>query len=195
VNTDDLLTRAIADLGARAPHDPDLAGTIRRRSRWRIMVAAAPIAAALAVLAVIVTVIAARGSATDHPATAPSACAPVSTAVLPTWARDGFSDPEPSMPYVTSRSGHLVAIIFGDPLSSPEAPDHGNKILWVSNAAGGSGDLVITGTREGDGETMTTTLPGGPGPSLVDMPGPGCWHLELAWGSIRDSIDLRYVSP
>ncbi len=195
MNTDDLLTTAISDLASRAPHDPDLARTVRRRSRWRVAVAAAPVAAALAVIVVVAAVVGARGGRTEHPTTVPSACTPVTTAVLPTWARGGFSDAEPSMPFVTSSSGHLVAVLFGAPLRSPEAKDHANKILWVSNAAGGSGDMVIAGTREGDGMTMTTTVPGGPGPSLVDMPGPGCWHLELTWGTVHDSIDLLYVAP
>lgn len=194
---DELLSTAIADLGASAPHDPDLAGTIRRRSRWRRVVTLAPLAAAAAVIAVVAVILTAGGSRPGGTgaATPASACQPVATAVLPTWARAGFSDPEPSMPYVTSSSGHLVAIIFGTPLSSPAAADHNNKILWVSNAKGGAGDLLITGIREDGGQTMSTAVPGGPGPSIVDMPMAGCWRLDLTWGTVHDSIALRYVHP
>ena len=55
------------------------------------------------------------------------------------------------------------------------------------------GDL--TGRLEGGAATTTTTYPGGPGPSYLDVPEPGCWHFELTWGTLQDSIDLLYVAP
>jgi len=33
---------------------------------------------------------------------------------------------------------------------------------------------------------------GGPGPSIVDVPAPGCWRLTLSWSARRDSLDLQY---
>jgi hypothetical protein len=36
---------------------------------------------------------------------------------------------------------------------------------------------------------------GGPGPSTIDLPDPGCWRLSLTWGGRTDTLDLEYVSP
>ena len=43
---------------------------------------------------------------------------------------------------------------------------------------------------------MTTAVDtgGAPGPSIVDMPQAGCWHLDLSWGGRTDSIDLEWVA-
>ena len=118
--------------------------------------------------------------------------------MLPTWARVGFSDPEPSAPFVTSKSGELVAIIFADPLVSPAVPDRGNKILWVTTEGDSESvgaDLHIAGTLEGGTATMQATVDGGPGPSTVDVPVPGCWHFDLTWGNQHDSVDIAYSKP
>jgi hypothetical protein len=32
------------------------------------------------------------------------------------------------------------------------------------------------------------------GPSIVDMPAPGCWHLDLRIGERHESIDLRWTA-
>jgi len=204
-NLDDLLKNAFNDLAAEAPHNDELANTIRQRSRYRRAVMVAPIAAALAVLAVVAGTVLLRPESIDPGSRSSSACSPLRIAVLPTWARPGFSDPTPSMPFRYSNSGEVVAIVFGDPLVSPAALDRSNKILWVTSGraaesgddkSAGENDLRITGTLEGGtggpGETMSTTVPGGPGPSIIDVPSAGCWHFDLAWGSHRDTIDLGY---
>lgn len=202
---DEAIKAGFDDLADQAPHNPDLAGTIRRRSRYRYAVTLAPIAAALAVLLVAAGILWLRPGQSG-PAASASACTPVTTAVLPTWARTGFTDPTPSQPYVTSRSGELVAILFG-PLTSPPGVDHNNKILWATSGQapvtgppdhGASGfDMTIIGTREGGtgqpGDTMRETVSGGPGPSIVDVPRAGCWHFELSWGNQHDSINLLYA--
>jgi hypothetical protein len=43
------------------------------------------------------------------------------------------------------------------------------------------------------GPPVRRIVPGGPGPSLVDLPSPGCWRLTLTWSGRRDSLDLRYL--
>ena len=193
--TDEILQLAFDDLADDAPHDQTLGETIRRRSRYRRVVTVAPLAAAVAVIAVVGTVLLVRPSVGDQPATPASSCAPIRSAVLPTWARAGFSDKEPSMPFVTSKSGAMVAIIFADPLISPALPNLGNKILWVTNDDDSAGDgLHITGHLENGSATMTATVEGGPGPSLIDVPQPGCWQFDLAWGSHRDTIDIAYAT-
>lgn len=191
---DEVLQRGFDDLADGAPHDESLSSTIRRRSRYRRAVTVAPLAAAAAVIAVVAAVVLVRPPVGDGSAAPASACAPVRTAVLPTWARAGFSDPEPSMPFVTSKSGAMVAIIFADPLISPALPDLGNKILWVTSDENSAGDtLHITGHLEEGTATMQATVDGGPGPSLINVPVAGCWKFDLAWGSHRDTIAIGYA--
>ncbi|GGL97446.1 hypothetical protein [Nakamurella endophytica] len=201
--TDDYLHRALLDLADDAPHDPQLAATIRRRSGWRRMTTAAPVAAALAVLLVVAGMLLFRPArpAPTHPA---SACQPVQTSVLPSWARVGFTDPEPEMPSVLSDHGLFLAIVFVPALVSPPAADYNNKILWAARPADprqtsmSAGDRVdlsfhIDGRLEGTSTTMSTTVPGGPGPSIVDVPAPGCWVLRLTWGRYTDTVALPYA--
>jgi hypothetical protein len=37
------------------------------------------------------------------------------------------------------------------------------------------------------------TVAGGPGPSIVDLPAPGCWRLTLRWAGRADQVDLAYA--
>ena len=115
-------------------------------------------------------------------------------ATLPTWAQAGFTPPTQPMPYVTGDSGDIVAILWAehDPLQAPPAADRNNKILWVSRV--GSGDLHIRATQGSSDETVTRSVAGGPGPSIIDLPSPGCWSFDLTWGAQHDHIQLEYVS-
>ena len=157
---------------------------------------AAPMAAVLAVCAVVAVVwtTVARtdtGPVTggDDPAPA-SACLPLTIAPLPTWARDGFSGDGDGVPYALSASGGVAAIVFGNPLTAPPAADHNNKILWVVRAgvpvevpptAGAVGppsqDLVITGHLEGTDVTTTVDTGAAPDPRswTCRRPGAGTW--------------------
>ncbi len=191
--TEHQLHTVLIDLADAAPHDPDLAAVVHRRVARRRLTTWAPMAAAVAVLAVVAGVLVFRPHSTPV-TTATSVCAPLVSRVLPSWARAGFSDPEPRMPFATSSGGTMVAITFADPLTSPALPDRGNKILWVSSDNDSAGQsLHINGHREGGTETMTETVDGGPGPSYVDVPVPGCWIFDLSWGSHQESIALTYL--
>ncbi|SPL96461.1 unnamed protein product [[Actinomadura] parvosata subsp. kistnae] len=89
-----------------------------------------------------------------------------------------------------------MAILFGYPLFSPPRPDRGNKILWVSRLPLVPSDpLRIEARLGGTGTPVRTKVGGGPGPSLIDLPGAGCWRLRLSWSSHTDTIDLEYVAP
>ncbi len=192
---DEMLQSGFEDLAEHAPHRQDLAQEIRRRSRYRRAVTVAPLAAAAAVAAVVGAVVLLRPAAVDPAVPFVSACSPIRTEVLPTWARAGFTDPEPRMPVVTSKGGAMLAIIFADPLVSPAQPDVGNKILWASEAASADHPLVISGRLERGTQTMTATVDGGGGPSIIDVPAPGCWLFDLTWANHHDTIDIPYATP
>ena len=122
----------------------------------------------------------------------------VSHSVIPEWARGGFSDPRPRVPYVLGRSGRIVGILFGYPLRSPEAPGRSNKILWVSRAPVKTPTaLWIRGQRmRGSlpvGSPIEHVVRNGPGPSYLDVPTPGCWRLTLFWAGRADTLDLAYT--
>jgi hypothetical protein len=117
--------------------------------------------------------------------------------VLPEWARDGFTDPEPVVPFVRSRSGNVVAILFGGRLWSPPRKDVSNKVLWVWRRmpGDGSGDVTMTAQLVGTDKLVTTGLPRPEGPSTVDLPLPGCWRITLRSAGGTDTIDLDYARP
>ena len=123
----------------------------------------------------------------------------VAVRVLPTWARTGFSDPNPRMPYVLGKGGQIAGIVFGHPLTSPPRKDRNNKILWVSHASTKPGsDLLIRAQRMTGsgavGSPVTRRVIGGPGPSIIDLPSAGCWRLTLRWSGQRDTLDVRYAN-
>jgi hypothetical protein len=149
--------------------------------RWAI----APLA--VAAVAVAVYFATARG---ETPAA--SACGPpIQRGVLPEWARTGFSDPRPKMPHVLGRSERIAAILFGEPLHASPDPERANKILWVSrDPVSGASDLRIH--AEGPGQAVDRVVPGGPGPSIVDLPRAGCWRLTLRWSGRTDVLELAF---
>jgi hypothetical protein len=125
-------------------------------------------------------------------------CRPaVSRGVLPPWTRTGFSDPRPRLPHALGRHGRIAALLFADPLRSPPALDHANKILWVPRVTPSAPtNLHIRAQRmlgdRPEGAPVARTVTGGPGPSYVDLPAPGCWRLSLRWARTSDRVDLRY---
>ncbi len=109
---------------------------------------------------------------------------------LPSWATTGFSDPHPRMPHVVGDAGRITAILFTDPLRAERTGEPQNKILWVSrDPQAAMSDLTIR-ARSGD-EVLTRKVPGGPGPSIVDLPR-GCWALDLSWSGRTDHLRLQY---
>lgn len=117
--------------------------------------------------------------------------------VLPDWARAGFSEAFPRVPHEIGRSGEIAAIIFGDPLAAPPRTDHQNKILWVVRHPTLAARLDIIAQRMDGaakvGDPVKESVEGGPGPSVVDLPAPGCWRLTLGWADQSDSMDLEYI--
>lgn len=208
--TEDLQDRIRDALLARVatvpePRQPDWATTgLRRAPRKRSRYA--PIWASGAVLITLVATLfigVSVGShrtraASPHPAPVvvhpvPACTGNVPSRVLPPWARGGFTHAEPRMPYVLSARGDIAAILFGNPLAAPPRPSLNNKILWVSRVPTTPGDpLVVDARLDGSRTTARRTVPGGPGPSIIDLPRSGCWHLTLKWSQHTDLMDLRY---
>jgi len=113
---------------------------------------------------------------------------------LPIWARHGFSPPFNATPFVTSKRGDTVAVLFGYPMTSPRVKrnDGNNKILWVSKTG-----FSMTVDARLVGTSQVVHLGGVPvGPSIVDMPKAGCWHLTLHLagddGEWTDTLDVVY---
>jgi hypothetical protein len=93
----------------------------------------------------------------------------------------------------------MTAILWAYPLLSPPPRDHTNKILWVSRSTSNQpSDLLITAQRMTGtrplGSPVTRTVMGGPGPSIIDLPTPGCWRLTLRWSRHVDHLDLQYIA-
>jgi hypothetical protein len=99
------------------------------------------------------------------------------------------------MPHVLGDDGDIVAILWAErePLSSPPSQLRNNKILWVPRVGRGAGPLLITAKLDGTGETVPRTVAPAPGPSIVDLPSPGCWSLDLTWGRHHDRVRLGYA--
>jgi hypothetical protein len=116
---------------------------------------------------------------------------------LPVWARSGFQPANLAMPHVMGEAGNIVAILWAprDALHSPPLQDRSNKILWVSRIPFAAPDpLVIKATLVDSTRTATVSVPGGPGPSIINLPAPGCWTLHLSWSGHTDELKLRYVA-
>jgi hypothetical protein len=81
--------------------------------------------------------------------------------------------------------------------SGPDDP--GTKILWINTVAP-RGRLTIKAhprggpTPELTFEVEPASAPDGNYPSMIDLPTPGCWRLELALGAAHATIDLL-VAP
>ncbi len=201
---DDQLAGAFERLAEQAPHHPDLAGTTIRRARRRRANTAVALLAASVAAGVSGFLVLPNGSSGGRPAGGTSiAVAPASPchseitrAVLPEWARGGFSDPRPVMPFVTSADGNVVAILFSDQLSSPSRADVFNKVLWVWHTLPADPTaLHISARLNGTGPAVTAGLPTPLGPSYVDLPTPGCWRVSFSWPGGSDSIDLQALTP
>jgi hypothetical protein len=200
-----LLRAAAAEIDVPAAPAQALARAGRMRRRRRRVIAATAGAAVVAAVAVAVPFVAGWSGSGSSPGQfagpGSSGCVDhVSKALLPTWARAGFSDPEPRAAYVRSREGSIVAILFAQPLTSPPSADHNNKILWVARPLPSASTssvqdpaLHITASLTGDPPTVRRVVPSGPGPSIIDLPKPGCWHLTLRWEGRTDVLDVAYL--
>lgn len=205
--TEDALTILLEHAAAQAPRpDPGIvdrsivAGErrVRRRTATRILGAVAALAVVAGGATWAVTAAQHDGNHGDRtPAASPAETCrrDYTPRLLPSWARTGFSSSAPTMPYVMGDRGDIVAILWAehDPLVAPPATDRNNKILWVGRV-GAEGSLHITAHLPGSDRSVTRTVDGGPGPSIIDLPTPGCWSLDLTWGTQHDHLQLEYAT-
>ena len=105
------------------------------------------------------------------------------------------------MPHVLGAQGDIVAVLWSWPavLHSPPLATTSNKILWVSRVTVTVPSVLdITAQRMAGlsrvGAPEARQVPGGPGPSIINMPSPGCWRFTLRWSVHVDSLDLQYSS-
>lgn len=166
------------------------------------LIAGAFSAAVAAAVAVVALVLIGHHDHRPAPAGRPTtgllgACHPeVSDAVLPPWARAGFSERRPRIPHELGRSGRILAIVWGR-LDSPPSPDRANKINWVSHVRDVPGRSLHIDAQRMDGATpvgapVRRLVRGGPAPSIINLPAPGCWRLTLRWSGHTDRLDLHY---
>ncbi|MEU8076096.1 hypothetical protein AB0B31_11660 [Catellatospora citrea] len=149
-------------------------------------------------------VLAAGCTGQDQPSASPSASPPaaslppgcsatkIENGRLPDWADAGFSG-DAVATHVIGVRGEIAAVLFGHPLTYDRKDGVSNKILWVSREPTEPGTLTITARRDGTGEPVLREVKGGPGPSIIDLPGAGCWRLELSWPGHTDTMDLVYA--
>lgn len=135
-------------------------------------------------------------AATSVPSAAdtPYACPEPASSPLPEWARTGFSPPDQPVAHLVSEQGLVVAVPFGWPLRERQPEGRANKVLWVAQRYAG-GPMLIEARRQSDTAIVRRELPQGPGPSTIDLPGHGCWRLDLTWSGVHDRIYLRYLGP
>jgi len=116
----------------------------------------------------------------------------------PAWlARKWLTGPV-GLPYMFTSHQLAAGLVFGypPPVGHPVNPT--NKILWVLSRSLGDVPLAIDGPPVGAASpSVHVTAPAASEleyPSIVDVSGPGCWHLDLRWGAVVTAVDVEYQS-
>jgi hypothetical protein len=73
------------------------------------------------------------------------------------------------------------------------------KILWVVRNARGGRVLSITGRNLTGGGTMRQLIPRASSPatdypSILNVPAPGCWQLQLRSGNVQGTVTMPVIS-
>ena len=98
-------------------------------------------------------------------------------------------------------SAGIVAYFWHAPPNIVHAhgPDGGDKVLWISHGDQTGRLSIAAHPFEASSPVVlfdfpAASSPSGNYPSGIDLPSPGCWHLDLALGSAHATIDLM-VAP
>ena len=102
----------------------------------------------------------------------------------PIWSQGGWKVSKGtawSVPWAAAAQGNAVAFVFAGELvagGSPRVDGTNNKVLWV--AKGYPPNFFVQGTPLDKTEPVVSVAGG---PSIVDVPTPGCWTFHLTWGA------------
>jgi hypothetical protein len=128
--------------------------------------------------------------------------APMHTGAPPAWTAAAFSDSSPGfrVPYALASGDTAAAFFFAPKLRAGHPSNPANKVLWIVRLPRNGHPLLITARLSTDPSQLVRirrpadSSPGEIYPSYVDLPNPGCWELQLAWGRHRARVDLQ-VQP
>lgn len=101
----------------------------------------------------------------------------------------------------TPASAEIVAYFWLPPpdLVYAHEPHGGTKVLWVSHGEQAERMNIVARPHDALAPVIRfdfppTISPGGNYPSIIDLPTPGCWHLEITLGPAQGTMDLL-VAP
>lgn len=104
----------------------------------------------------------------------------------PQWAQGGWGHvkgtPWP-VRWAIGTPNDAVAYVFGTQLvagTSLRVDGSQNKVLWVAKDSPSGSAVLVDGHPFGESEPVVS-ISGGP--SITDVPTPGCWTFELLWTS------------
>ena len=132
-------------------------------------------------------------------ASEPARCVPAAIhhGAPPRWTAAAWADSSPDfrVPYALA-SGDAAGAFFFATLRAGHPDNPSNKVLWIVRFPRNGHPLEITARLGRDPAQVVRisrpadSSPGEIYPSYVDLPKPGCWHLALAWGGHRASVDV-----
>lgn len=118
---------------------------------------------------------------------------------VPAWVDDAGAHNNPDgLPYAVATPALAAGFLFGYPLRAGHPDSPANKILWVVAKPRDGAALTISAHPIGKAAPVVSTTqsanssPGEIYPTIVDVPEPGCWHLDLAWAGQHASVELEY---
>jgi hypothetical protein len=136
------------------------------------------------------------GACTTSPASSaqvhPSPTAPVHTfaggcggtlltdAQPPVWAQGGWTHPNATpwpVPWAFGTNNDTVAYLFTNQLVTGVSQ---NKVVWEAKASPSGVNVKVEGHPMGASQPVVTIAGG---PSITDVPTPGCWTFRLSWGA------------
>lgn len=101
----------------------------------------------------------------------------------------------------TPAEAGIVAYFWHPPpdLVFAHGPDDGTKVLWIGHDQQAAHLNIVAHPLNASSPVVRLAFPAAIGPagnypSGIDLPSPGCWHLELTLGTARATMDLL-VAP
>jgi hypothetical protein len=117
----------------------------------------------------------------------------------PVWAQGGWTRTkgEPwAVPWTLGTHGDTVAYLFATQLvagGGPRRDGTNNKVLWEAADDPSGANVVVEGRPLSQSQPVVTIAGG---PSIVDVPAPGCWTFRLSWsahGRHSSTINLEVL--